>query len=250
LKRPGRQAQRSRRRAPPAKAAKARTPAQESLRALRRTQIVEAARGLVAAAGLEALTVGALEQALGFSRGVITYHFRDKDEIVSAVLASAVEEIDASTRERLQEGPGAQGASPLEQAVRAVLGTKVRGFLSRREAGLILVSFWSRARQDGPLRGAVAALYARYRAQSDRLIGLARRERGSCPARPGPFGALLVGVVIGLVLQAFFDPSVNLDEAMEEAARALLAWLAPGAAAAPPPPARGSGSLRSRPRAV
>src|SRR5205814_9753674 len=59
-----------------------RTSASDSLRDLRRAQIVAAAREIVAGDGLESLTIGALEKRLGFSRGVITYHFRDKDEIV------------------------------------------------------------------------------------------------------------------------------------------------------------------------
>ena len=202
-----------------AAARRARTPAQDSLRTLRRAQILAAARSIVAGAGLEALTVGALEEKLGFSRGVITYHFKDKDEIVAEVLASAVAEIDQGTRESLQRPVS------VEVAVRAVLETKVRGFLSHREAGLILISFWSRAQASIKVKQASAGLYARYRAQSDKLIVLARAQHGRCRAKPGAFGAVMVGVVIGLVLQSWFDPAVDIDGALDEAARALIAHL-------------------------
>ncbi len=200
-------------------ARRVRTPAQDSLRALRRAQILAAARSIVASAGLEALTVGALEEKLGFSRGVITYHFKDKDEIVAEVLASAVAEIDQGTRESLQRPVS------VAVAVRAVLETKVRGFLSHREAGLILISFWSRAQASAKVKQASAGMYARYRAQSDRLIVLARAQNGRCRAKPGAFGAVMVGVVIGLVLQSWFDATLDVDGALDEAARALVAHL-------------------------
>ena len=65
-----------------------------TVRDLRRQQVVAAARAIVAQQGLEALTFAALERELGYTRGVITWHFRNKDEIVAAVLHDAVEDID------------------------------------------------------------------------------------------------------------------------------------------------------------
>src|ERR1700722_2409301 len=76
----------------------------DSVRDLRRGQILTAARRLVAEHGLEALTIGALEDRLAFTRGVITYHFANKDEIVRAVFASAIDEIDASVRREVEGG--------------------------------------------------------------------------------------------------------------------------------------------------
>src|SRR5438270_10222737 len=134
-----------------------RTAAQDSLRDLRRAQIISAARALVAAQGLEALTIAALEEELGQSRGVITYHFRDKDEIVAALLGSALEEIDAATQAEVD-----RSATPADK-VRAVLRANLRGFTEHREAGLILLSFWGRLGSDPKAQKANAELYAKYR---------------------------------------------------------------------------------------
>ena len=60
--------------------------APETVRDLRRAQIIAAARAIVCRDGLDALTIGALEQKLAFTRGVITYHFAGKDDIVRALL--------------------------------------------------------------------------------------------------------------------------------------------------------------------
>jgi AcrR family transcriptional regulator len=192
------------------------------VRELRRAQILAAARALVAAEGLEALTFGALEERLGFSRGVITYHFADKDEVAFALLKSAIVEIDAGTDVALSR------SSTLEEKVRAVLASKARGFLEKQEAARVLLSFWGRAGRDARARKVHGELFARYRAEAASLAKLARKERPERTGKldPDAFGALLVGAIIGLAVQAILQPDAFvLDLAIEEAARAFCARL-------------------------
>ena len=197
-----------------------RTAAQRSLRDLRRGQIVAVARALVAEGGPEGLTIGALEERLDFTRGVITYHFADRDEIVDAVLASAAAEIDAATRS------GVRGSATVDERVRAVLESNVRGYLEHREAGQILLSFWGRPAGAGRRARAASIIFAGYRAQSAELVRAARKANPRCTARPRPLGAVLVGVVIGLVVQAYLDPAaLDTDAALEEAAACVSARL-------------------------
>src|SRR5262249_8119872 len=135
-----------------------------TLRDLRRGQIVAAARAIVAEQGIEALTIGALEERLGFTRGVITYHFSAKDQIVRAALASAVGEIAASTLLAVEAR-----ATP-EQRIRAVIRANVRGFVDRVEAARVLFSFWSRLSSDRRARAVNAELYETYRRRTRRLL--------------------------------------------------------------------------------
>lgn len=160
------------------------------VRASRRAEIVAAARELVATSGLEGLTIGRLEKQLPYTRGVITHHFENRDEIVDAVLASAVAEIDASTDEEVQRG------DPLE----AVLRSNVRGFLDHPEATTILLAFWMRAGFDERGEAVNRALIARYRRQTSRLFDGDEQQ-----------AALLVGLVIGIVMQAHLDAGVDAD---------------------------------------
>jgi AcrR family transcriptional regulator len=193
----------------------------KTVRDFRRAQIVEAARALVAAGGLEALTIGALEARLGFTRGVITYHFRDKDEIVDALFDSAVAEIDASTRAEVE------ASLDFPAKVEAVLRTNVRGFLDHPEASYVLFSFWSRLRTDRRARERSARLYETYRRRSARLIEWGRAA-GVCRDAPvAEVAALLVGTVIGIVTQVYFAPSaIDPDACVREAARTFAARLA------------------------
>jgi AcrR family transcriptional regulator len=194
----------------------------ESVRDLRRQQIVRAARRIVAEEGLEALTIGTLESKLAFSRGVITYHFANKDEIVVAVLDSAIEEIDAATRAELRE------QASTEEKICAVLRTTIEGFVGHREATRILISFWGRIPSSPEIQKINARLYASYRKEAARLVRAGRKagEVGDVP--PDAIAALLVGIVIGAATQAYFDhTAIDVEKLIDEAQKTVLARLRP-----------------------
>jgi AcrR family transcriptional regulator len=195
----------------------------ETVRDQRRREIITAARRIVAAEGLEGLTIAALEDKLGFTRGVITYHFDNKDEIVEAVLNSALEEIDIGMRGALAQAP-----SPSE-AVKAVLQAMLRGYLEHPEAGRVLLSFWGRLTTDVRAQKANAALYARYRRQAQKLVGEGQKAGAfSASVSVEGMSALMVGVVLGLASQAYFEAGAfDVDAALGEATQALLARLTP-----------------------
>jgi AcrR family transcriptional regulator len=178
----------------------------DDLRRLRRAQIVAAARAIVARRGLEALTIGGLEKQLGYSRGVITYHFKNKDEIVDELLRSAIAEIDEATR---AEVAAAQGR---DARIAAVIRAVVHGFVSRVEAVRILFSFWGRLHAEPRIRAANARLYARYRKETASLVG-----------GDAAVATMIVGVVLGIAAQWYFDPdAIDVDAAVEQATRAVL----------------------------
>jgi AcrR family transcriptional regulator len=193
----------------------------ETVRDLRRAQIIRAARRIVAEEGLEALTFASLEKRLTFTRGVVTYHFKDKGEIVDAVLASAIEDIDASVTAAISS------ADDIGGKVAAMLASNVRGFTQQKEAGRILFSFWSRLSADESARKLNAALHARYRDQSAKLLKKAQAAKViRADVDPKGLATLLVGIVIGLTTQHYFDESaIDLEAALAEATTAMLARL-------------------------
>ena len=192
----------------------------DSVRDLRRGQIVAAARRLVAEQGLEALTIGALEDRVSFTRGVITYHFANKDEIVQAVFASAIDEIDAAVRRAVE------GGVAIEDKVRAVLRGNVRGFVDSEVAGRVLLSFWGRLSADPVVRKLNADLYAKYRRRAAKLLRSARADGLVGPVDPTVMGALLVAIVLGIATQHYFEPgSIDVDAAVDEATRTVMARL-------------------------
>ena len=186
------------------------------LRTLRRQQILTVARTLVAESGLSALTIGAIESRVDFTRGVITYHFKNKDEILMAVLRSAIEEIDTVTFARVAERDG------LEEKLVAVVEGMVDGFISRAEANRILVAFWGQMDADPRARQVNAELYSRYR----HLCGKLLATTGAPDDQVRHVSGLFVGAVIGIVMQHLFEPgSIDVSASVRIFARSLLADL-------------------------
>jgi AcrR family transcriptional regulator len=184
---------------------RARRVAAEDLRSLRRAQIVAAARAVIAKGALEALTFSGLEKQLGYTRGVITYHFKNKDEIVDAVLASAIDDIDRSAAAEVAAAHGTR-----ERAA-AVVRAQVRGFLANPEAVRVLFAFLGRLSAEPRIRTANARLYARYRR-------LTREATGGDEA----LATVIVALVLGIVSQWYFEPgAVDVEAALEEAIRAV-----------------------------
>lgn len=193
-------------------------PDPQSLRDVRRAEIVRVARRIVAEEGLDALTFVALERHLDFTRGVVTYHFRNKDEIVRAVFEGAIADIE---RDALTAVKGAQ--SPVD-GMHAVIGAMVGGFLGHTDAPQVLVSYWGRLRSDPALAEVNAGLYRRWRGFCAELVarGIASGHFRA-DADADTTGALIVGQVIGIATQAIFEPgAVDVGRAVSQAADALV----------------------------
>jgi AcrR family transcriptional regulator len=192
----------------------------ETVRDLRRSQIIAAARALVSQKGIEALTIAGLEARLGFTRGVITYHFTDKDEIERAVLESAVADIDQALRAALD------ASASHEDRLRTIVRANVRGFVDRPEAGRVLLSLWARLSSDARLRTLNAELYARYRRGTRKLLESGARAGDFVDVDPDAAATFVVGAVLGIVLQWYFDPdAIDREAATEIACDAVAARL-------------------------
>lgn len=193
----------------------------ETVRDLRRSQILDAARSIVAVEGLAKLTFGELEKRLAFSRGVITYHFKNKDDIVYALLDDAIRQIGAAAQDAVD------AATEPGDAVVAAVRAMVDGFLRHRDATHVLVSFWGRLQSDDRARHTNARLYATWREQAAGLVVEGQRlGRFRKSADPQAVGAALVAAVIGIVAQVIFEEgTVDVDAAVRVAAGSVASWL-------------------------
>lgn len=77
---------------------------------IRRKQIVDAVRKIIARDGLDAVTILNIATELGTSRGVVVYHFDNKEAILREVVSSAMNDadisafgLDAGTTEKMSE---------------------------------------------------------------------------------------------------------------------------------------------------
>jgi AcrR family transcriptional regulator len=192
-----------------------------TVRELRRAQIIDAARNLIAERGLEALTIGALEKTLDFSRGVITYHFKNKHDIVHAVLDHTVADIDDVA------GRAIGASADREGQVRAVLESMVRGFVEHRDGGQVLLAFWGRLQSDERGAKVNAELFDRYRCQAEALVREGQNAGDFCvEVDARALSTVLVALVIGICVQAYFQAgAVDVSATVEEAVRAIQSRL-------------------------
>lgn len=165
----------------------------------RRREIAGAVWRAVGRVGLDAVTVREIADEAGYSTGMLTHYFADKDEMllhslrVSVQLATErferVDRVDSLRALR----DGLAGCLPLDG--------------SRRDEWRVWLAFWGRAAADGALAAEQRGWYERWRGLVWALI-LACQEEGTLPARLDAAweADALVALVDGIGLQATLEP--------------------------------------------
>ncbi|HEY7093323.1 MAG TPA: TetR/AcrR family transcriptional regulator [Ktedonobacterales bacterium] len=90
-----------------------------------RQQILHAAFALIRREGVARLTIEAVAQEAGLSKGGVLYHFRSKESLIEAMVASLVERFDSdieTARREESEGERSASGSWLRAYIRASAG--------------------------------------------------------------------------------------------------------------------------------
>jgi AcrR family transcriptional regulator len=122
---------------------------------VRRQEIVDEARRIVAARGFKALTMTALGRAVGVTDGALYRHFASKRDILLAVIDD-IEETLFETLERERE----PGGSPIE-TLRGVLQAHL-SYAERRRGGTFVMMAEVLLNGDRQLRSRMRELMQRY----------------------------------------------------------------------------------------
>jgi AcrR family transcriptional regulator len=77
------------------------------------TRILEAARDILSEEGLDGLSMRAIADRIEYSAGTIYTYFRDKDELIRAVVRSGFERLNEYTQAEIEAD--AQAANPVQQ---------------------------------------------------------------------------------------------------------------------------------------
>ncbi|MBP2703674.1 TetR family transcriptional regulator C-terminal domain-containing protein [Microbispora sp. RL4-1S] len=110
----------------------------------RREEVVEAARRIILRDGIDAATTRAIAREAGYSNGVLTHYFADKDDILVSALEASHRRIAERLRARLA---GLTGLA----ALREVLLDNVPLDEERRGETGLEVGFWGRSLTDPAL---------------------------------------------------------------------------------------------------
>src|SRR5690242_1375290 len=154
-------------------------PGQKAGEAERREQILQAAYKVALRRGVEGLTVRAVAAAAGLSHGLVLFHFKRKDQLVSAVLDRV---LDSTLSLRVDENVD-RIDDPAGRLPALLRGEVDRLTRSGREARLFL-EYWALGARQPALRSKISAALERYRdafrrlteemvqAEPDRLAGV------------------------------------------------------------------------------
>jgi AcrR family transcriptional regulator len=186
--------------------------APRSIGSLRREQIVEAAVGIITEQGLQNLSLSAIEQRAGMSRGQLTYYFPTKEDILLAVfdrlLALMCQQVG---------GPEGQGCAPrrareiLEHLLERVLGQPPLS----PEFHALQYTFLSQIGHRADFRERLANLYGEWRNHmaADLALDLAGQPARK-HASPRALATLIQAILHGLAMQYAADPAACPREEM------------------------------------
>ncbi len=163
---------------------------------LKRKQIVEAARTVLARDGVAGCTARAVADESPLTKSAIHYYFRDIDEIVDAAVAAHLDAMLSGLR-----AVAAEHDDP-DERLRAVIRAYLATFVDRPYAAFLWFEHWIAAGRRGE-RAAVETMLVAVEALFDELLG-ARGSRGPGAART------LVSWLLGTVVQQHVHP---LDDA-------------------------------------
>jgi AcrR family transcriptional regulator len=187
----------------------------------RRRDVSEAVWQVMAGRGFAGLTLRAVAAQLGATTGLLTHYFRTKQSLVEY----ALELLEQRTISRPRRHAG-EGLAALRNALLDILPLTADATDSNR----IWVSSWDAALADAQLSAGYAHKYAQSR---DRLADLvaAAQETGELSAGdPARIAAGAQAFILGLVVQALFDPAAFPPQRQVELLDAYLATLGADAA--------------------
>jgi len=201
--------------APPARAAdRPPPPPRVDVAGIRRDQIVTAAAEVVAARGIQHLSLSAIEAHTGMSRGQLTYYFKTKEDILLAVFDRMVWRMREQVRSA--GAPCAAAGGDTWVLIQGLL-TAVLTMPPPTEFTQLQYTFLAQTGHRDDFRERLASLYEDWRTHM--ASGLAADGPA---ADPRLLASLVQALVHGLVMQLQADPAAFDRAAMLDLCLAVL----------------------------
>jgi AcrR family transcriptional regulator len=181
------------------------------INAIRREQVIEAVRRIIVRDGLDAVTIARIAAEADVSRGVVTYHFEHKEEILHDVLRAAMRDANEASETIRIERTAWDIASMAERVAQLAD--------SENDWWRIYVAFLAQAQTSDFYRSELAWVNRHYAEALERIVG--NRARA----------VAIVALLQGLAVQRLVDPDLPVQDVVPEIASLLQAWqgsLAPG----------------------
>jgi len=181
----------------------------------RRTQIVDIAIETIATQGFSQASLAEIAKKAGISKGVISYHFDGKEELVEEILRSLMRKPADFVKERVSR------AAAAAEKLRAYVEANFDFMKANRVGYVALVDLWGQ--RDSGRNSLNADAYEPSRHYLAHILEEGQR-RGEMRAFPVMATASLIqGAIDGVMLQWVLDEkAVDLDVARDEVVKMVL----------------------------
>jgi TetR/AcrR family fatty acid metabolism transcriptional regulator len=188
----------------------------------RRQQIVETAIQTIATQGFSSASLAEIAKKAGISKGVISYHFDGKGELVEEILRSLLRKPAEFVKERV-----ARETTALAK-LRAYVAANFEFMKAHRVGYVALVDLWGQRDAAGERNPLNADAYEPSRHYLAHILEEGR-SRGALRALPVRTTASLIqGAIDGVMLQWVFDEkAIDLDVARDEVTEMITGHVTP-----------------------
>lgn len=195
---------------------------QEERRGEAERRLLEAAAEVVAELGPSQVTLAAIGERAGYSRGLVTHHFGSKGAMMERLVSTVSEQFRVEILDKSTSGSALEALAGFLDIYFTVIAT----LPPINRARLVL---WADAvSTPSERRATVLAADREFRAELTARI-VAGQEAGEFAAEVDPHGLAVtaIGALRGIALQSMLDPELDLDGSRREFEQMLFARLCP-----------------------
>jgi len=168
--------------------------------AITRTRLLDTASRLFSRSGYDAASVADICLAAGVSKGAFYHHFPSKQALFLAILEQWLTGLDKAFGETRQQ------AASVPAALLQMADLAGQLLESADVQFAIFLEFWTQAQRDTLIWQAAVAPYHRYESYFADLIREGIAEGSFEAVDPNLAARSLVGLALGLLMQALFEP--------------------------------------------
>ncbi len=188
----------------------------------RRRQIVETAIETIAAHGYSQASLAEIAKKAGISKGVISYHFDGKEELLDEILRSLLRKPAEFVKERVDS------AGTALEKLGAYVAANFEFMKSHRVGYVALVALWGQRYGAGDESSLNAEAYEPSRHYLAHILEEGRKTGEMRPLPVRTTASLVQAAIDGVMLQWVFDEeSIDLDVARDEVTEMLTRHVAP-----------------------
>lgn len=183
-----------------------------------RARILTSAESLFARKGYDATGVADICDSAGVSKGAFYHHFPSKQAVFQALLEDWLQQLDLEITQKLAN------SSDIPSGLITMAGQTGKIFEGARTRAVIFLEFWMQASRQPEFWQVVVNPYYRYVHFFSEKFKEGIVEGSLSPnLDPEMASRLLIAMTLGILLQAFFDPSgTSWEEVTRQGVQSLI----------------------------